>query len=299
VVATRTSAADNAGVRRLRLPVLLLAVLGAASLLASGCGGAQAELDLLASAAERTEDAGSARFELALGTTMGGRAAEATATGAFDNASRRATMSMDLGGFAQAFGEAPGGADALRLDMVLDGTVAYMRFPLLTGMLPGSKPWLRLDLVELSKREGFDLGQIQSFSDSDPRRTLDYLRVVSGEIRTVGQERVRGVATTHYRAAIDLRKYPEVVPDEQRELVRKATEKLVEQLGVGAVPVDVWVDGDGLVRRVALEFDTGSAVGAPLATTMTMDLYDYGAPVEVALPAASEVTDLATLLPSP
>jgi hypothetical protein len=289
--------ADNAVVKRLRLPVLLLAVLGAAALLASGCGGGPGELDLLASAAERTEDAGSARFELAMGMTMGGRAAEATATGAFDNASRRATMSMDLGGFAQAFGQAPGGPEALRMDMVLDGTVAYMRFPLVTAMLPGAKPWLRLDLVELSKREGLDLGQIQSFSDSDPRRTLDYLRVVSGEIRTVGQERVRGVATTHYRAAVDLRKYPDVVPDEQRELVRKATDKLVEQLGVGAVPVDVWVDGDGLVRRIALEFDSGAAAGASLATAVRMDLYDYGAPVDVALPAATEVTDLAALLP--
>jgi hypothetical protein len=299
VLATSRRAADNTEVRRLRLPVLLLAVLGAAALLASGCGGSPVELDVLASAAERTEDAGSARFELSMGMTTGGRAAEATATGAFDNASRRATMSMDLGGFAQAFGQAPGGSDALRLDMVLDGTVAYMRFPLLTGMLPGAKPWLRLDLVELSKREGFDLGQIQSFSDSDPRRTLDYLRVVSGEIRTVGQERVRGVATTHYRAAVDLRKYPDVVPDEQRELVRKATEKLVEQLGVGAMPVDVWVDGDGLVRRVALELDAGAAGSVPVATTMTMDLYDYGTPVHVALPAASEVSDLAALLPSP
>jgi hypothetical protein len=293
--------ADGETVRLLRLPslVLALAALGAAGLLASGCGGAPAELDVLASAAERTEGAGSARFELAMGMTMGGRAAEATATGAFDNTSRRATMRMDLAGFAQAFGQAPGDEEALRMDMVLDGTVAYMRFPLLTGMLPGSKPWLRLDLVELSKREGFDLGQIQSFSDSDPRRTLDYLRVVSGEIRTVGRERVRGVATTHYRAAVDLRKYPDVVPDEQRELVRKATEKLVEQLGVGAVPVDVWVDGNGLVRRVALEFDTGAAGSAPLATTVRMDLYDYGVPVTVSLPAASEVTDLAALLPSP
>ena len=299
MLATSRRAADNGEVRRLRLPVLLLAVLGAAALLASGCGGSPGELDVLSSAAERTEDAGSARFELSMGMTTGGRAAEATATGAFDNASRRATMSMDLGGFAQAFGQAPGGPDALRLDMVLDGTVAYMRFPLLTGMLPGAKPWLRLDLVELSKREGFDLGQIQSFSDSDPRRTLDYLRVVSGEIRTVGQERVRGVSTTHYRAAVDLRKYPDVVPDEQRELVRKATEKLVEQLGVGAMPVDVWVDGDGLVRRVALELDAGAAGSVPVATTMTMDLYDYGTPVDVALPAASEVSDLAALLPSP
>jgi hypothetical protein len=81
--------------------------------------------------------------------------------------------------------------------------------------------------------------------------------------------------------------------------VRKATAKLVGQLGVGAMPVDVWVDGDGLVRRVALELDAGAAGSVPVATTMTMDLYDYGTPVDVALPVASEVSDLAALLPSP
>jgi hypothetical protein len=284
-------------VRLLRLS-FPLAALAAAALLA-GCGGAPAELDPLALAAERTVDAGSARFELSLELGVGGRTAEATATGAFDSAGGRATMHMDLGAVGDAFGAPPGaGGDALRLDMVLDGTVAYLRFPLVSAMLPGAKPWVKLDLAELAEREGVDLGGLRSFSDTDPRRTLDYLRAVSGEITTVGAEPVRGVPTTHYRAAVSLRRYPDLVPEEQRRLVREATDRLIEQLGVGAVPVDVWVGDDGLVRRLAVEFDAGAAAPQGFASKVTMELFDYGTAVAVSPPPAGEVTDLAALLPS-
>lgn len=275
----------------------LAALLGGVLLLA-GCGGAPAQLDPLASAAERTADTGSARFEMRLGMTVSGRFAEATASGAFDNESRRATMTIDLSGLADAFGGAGAGSGALRMrmEMVLDGTVAYMRMPLLSAQLPGGRPWVKLDLAALAEKQGVDLGQLQSLTENDPRRTLDYLRAVSGEIRTVGAETVRGVETTHYRAAVDLRRYPDLVPEGQRELVRKATERLIEQLGIGAVPVDVWVDGDGLVRRLSLAFQVAAPDGGATSSTVTMDLFDYGVPVAIELPHPSQVTDLATLL---
>ena len=281
---------------KLRLPPLALALLAGALLLA-GCGGAPAQLDPLASAAERTADAGSARFEMEIAMTVAGRSAEATASGAFDNDSRRATMTMDLTSLAGAFGGAAGAAGALRMDMVLDGAVAYMRMPLLTAQLPGGRPWVRLDLEELAKGQGVDLGELQSLSENDPRRTLDYLRAISGEIRTVGSEAVRGVDTTHYRAAVDLRRYPDLVPEEQQELVRKATERLIEQLGVGAVPVDVWVDGDGLVRRLSLAFDVPMTERGAASSAVTIELFEYGVPVAVEPPHPSQVTDLASLLP--
>jgi hypothetical protein len=293
VVEQEARAADHEPVRLLRLPTSLVVLLAGAAL-AAGCGGSPAQLDPLASAAERTADAGSARFEMRMAMTVAGRSAEATASGAFDNESRRATMSMDLSALAGAFG---GGAGALRMDMVMDGTVAYMRMPLLTAQLPGGKPWVKLDLEELAGREGLDLGELQSLSDNDPRRTLDYLRAVSGEIRTVGREAVRGVPTTHYRAAVNLRKYPDLVPEDQRKLVQEAMDRLIAQVGLGAVPVDVWVDGEGLVRRMRIAFDVAGAGGAA-SSTVTMELFDYGTPVAVQLPSPAEVTDLAAFLPS-
>jgi hypothetical protein len=282
--------------RALRFSLWLVSALAAAVLLA-GCGGTADQLDPLALAAERTANADSARFEMTMEMAGAGQAFAATATGAVDNASQRATMSMDLSGLAQAFG-APAGTGSMSMDMVMDGQVIYMRFPLLTQMLPGGKPWVRLDLVELAKRGDFDLGQLQSFSENDPRRTLDYLRAVSGEIETLGSEKVRGVQTTHYRAVVNLRKYPDLVPDELRESVQEAVDRLIEQVGIGAVPVEVWIDDDQLVRRMAMEFDVAAGT-TPVASKVTMEMFDYGVPVSVTAPPAAEVSDLTALLPSP
>jgi hypothetical protein len=287
--------ADDRCVKALR-PSLLLAALVSLALLA-GCGGAQEPLDALALAAERTVEAGSARFEMEIEVAAEGQTLAATAAGAVDNAAGRLAMSIDLSSLAQAFG-APAGASAgdLSMDMILEGTVAYMRFPLLTRLVANGKPWLKLDLVELAKRGDVDLGQLQSLSDNDPRRTLDYLRAVAGEIRTVGRETVRGVATTHYRAAVNLREYPGLVPDGQREAVQQAVDRIVEQTGIGAVPVEVWVDDEQRVRRMAIELATGAGT-VPVASKVTMELFDYGVPVTVAVPPESEVADLASLLP--
>ena len=52
------------------------------------------------------------------------------------------------------------GSDAgdLTFDAVLDGTVFYMRFPLLAGLVGEGKPWLKIDLQKVAKLSGNELG---------------------------------------------------------------------------------------------------------------------------------------------
>ena len=104
----------------------------------------------------------------------------------------------------------------------------------------------------------FDLGQ------SDPTKLLDYLRATSN-VEKRGTATIRGVVTTHYVA--------HVKPDQKQGLKQ-------------AVPLDVWVDGQGFVRRMRVDVPQAQA---------TMDLFDFG-DVNVAVPAASETTDLSTML---
>jgi hypothetical protein len=78
--------------------------------------------------------------------------------------------------------------------------------------------------------------------------------------------------------------------------------------GIGAmkdttVPVEVWVDRDGLIRRVSVEFGRGSMAEAlgpeaplssfPVDVDYTVDLFDYGdESIVIELPAeAVDVTD--------
>ena len=50
------------------------------------------------------------------------------------------------------------------------------------------------------------------------------LRAVSEEVEELGTEDVRGVETTHYRTTVDLRRYPDLVPPDRRELARRSIE---------------------------------------------------------------------------
>jgi len=144
--------------------------------------------------------------------------------------------------------------------------------------------------------QGVDLGEIQSFAKgSDPRETLDYLRSISGKLTRIGIEDVRGVPTTHYFAAIDW----------QKALARAAKESgqqgFLVQLqsmptALASIPVDVWVDADNLVRRMKMSFVFAAPDQSQQAkASLEMELFDYGKPVTVQAPRASDVVDALAL----
>jgi hypothetical protein len=56
------------------------------------------------------------------------------------------------------------------------------------------------------------------------------------------------------------------------------------------LPEDVWIDKDGLVRRIKLSVDT-QVQDKPFQMAMTMNLFDYGTHVEIAAPPSSDVFD--------
>jgi len=110
------------------------------------------------------------------------------------------------------------------------------------------------------------------------------LEAEGAKVQKVGPATIGGVATTKYHVIMDVAK----------ELQAKGlTSPLFKGMAgqMKTIPADVWVDNGGLVRRVA--FSYGLPQGAQMA--MTMDLYDYGAHVNVAAPPSSQVFDMTQL----
>jgi hypothetical protein len=107
---------------------------------------------------------------------------------------------------------------------------------------------------------------------------LDALREV-GDVRAAGFERIGGTDTTRYDATVRIADLAGTVPG-------NVLPKLEERLGA-QVPVTVWVDGDGLVRRAVVALGSGD-----LATTVQVDVSDLGMPVVVEAPPADQVTML-------
>ncbi len=300
-------------VRPMRL--VLLALLAAlVAVLAAGCDGAQSGGDAtalpvlkdLAPVADATKRADSARFELEFSFELPALGSLAfTADGAYDTPGKKAELTMDLGSFARLLsgfagslgGDTPDGFDdpsKWKLEMRLDGTVAYMRVPFLASELPAGKEWVRIDLAQAARLQGAELGDLESFAKgSDPRQALEYLHAVAGEVTHVGDETVRGVRTSHYFAVLDWQKL-------LAQAAAQANEPgLLDQFeGFGGamenIPVDVWVDEDRLLRRMTMQLSM-TAGTQEAAGSFALELFDYGKPVDVQTPAAAGVVDALSL----
>jgi hypothetical protein len=297
------------------MKVTAAAALAALALAAAGCGSSssvsgipaspatQGGARFLASAATKSTATPSMKTDLTvtmLSSRLPGGRMELTATGALDNENHRMNMRLDMSKLASqlgAGGAAMGSADDWVGQEVGDfangGAVVYLNLPVLAKVMPGGKPWIKLDLNAVGKQAGIDLSQFSQLG-TDPSQMVGWLRTVSGDVTTVGAEQLDGVETTHYRATVDLSKYPDLVPAAQRETVRKAIDQLTKSAHLSSFPVHVWVDKDGLVRQIRAVL-TESIQGQTMNVVTTERFYDFGAPVDIQIPSDDQVTDISSM----
>lgn len=283
------------------LPLLLLA-------LAAGCGGdgedaspalgGRAAAEVLAEAPDATTASGSGRSSFVL--RMEGFAdepVEIRGRAVFDHERQRGRIFFDMSDIAEAFSGVPGSPTDWLGRMVVDGPVFYMRMPFLRKAL-GTRPWLKLDVSSFGRESGVDLSQFSQLNQSDPAVFLQSLRAVSDDVEAVGEDDVRGVATRRYRMTVDITRAADVAPADVRDEVRAAFRELVEKAGIRKVPTEVWVDEEGLVRRMRQTYESVpiGRTGREGRMTMTVELFDFGVEVDVQPPPRSAVTDLKKLI---
>lgn len=280
---------------RVSAAALMVAALAGAGAV-SGCGASSA-LDPVAKAAEVSSASAGYRmtFTMALnaGALPGGMTA--TGTGSFDPPAHAG--SFDL---AMALPNAPGvkqvfGSGGLQLKEVLKGTAVYVQLPAaLTARLPGAagKSWIKVDLAKLGGQNSA-LGSLATNPVSgDPSQLLQYLRGAGGMTK-LGTEQVAGRSTTHYRGHIDLDQVTQRVPSASRPAVQRALDMLTSEGFAKQWPVDVWVDGQGLVRQMQLRM-SGSPSGQAVSATIRVTIPEYGPQPAPAVPPASQILQLPT-----
>jgi hypothetical protein len=272
------------GVTRRLLPALL--VLPVVAVLAAGCGsgGSALSLDPVASAATKTQQTGTYSFDYTASMQVLGQEFSFSGNGQSDTAKGRMQMSMDFNGLPAQLTQ--NGSTA---EFVLSDKVMYLKMPFLSGMLPGGKQWMKVDLTAAAKQAGTSLG---SFGQLDPQQWLQQL-LASSDTQKLGTDTVQGEQMTHYRTTIDPDKAMSKVPAAQRAAVRKA----MKQIGLSTVPVDVWVDGKGLLRQESLSLTLGQGL-QNAAMKMTFDMHDFGEPVTVEVPPSNQVFDALSALES-
>ncbi|RJL30754.1 DUF1396 domain-containing protein [Bailinhaonella thermotolerans] len=177
----------------------------------------------------------------------------------------------------------PGGAR-----LIVRDNVAYVKSDLLKMFNGGAKPWLRVDLAQAAQRAGYDLNtiiaQVQRFDLAANTKMI----TTSKDAREVGKETVGGVETTHYAGTIDV---PSALPQVD-ERVRAKLERALKE--VKDAKFDVWVDAQGLPRKITL---TGTAQEGTMTATALLN--DFNKPVNVVAPPANQVGELPRVHPVP
>lgn len=256
-------------------------------LVAAGCGMHAEPAEVrLAQAAARTAAAETARLSLEMHTEIGAEGGSRmdytmVMDGALDFTADRAHLTMDMPFF-------PGAGS---MEMISDGSTVYVRLPDEFGGADNERTWVRTDTGEsVSMVQAF--GFLGAGTGGDPRDILSALGAVEGSVTELGPEEIRGTSTLGYEADVA---FAELWGDHP---------EAAAQLTDLVVPLSVWLDDEGRVRRLTYTIDLGDLAQAgamgdhdqggmmPSGTmTTTLDLYDLGEPVDIALPPEDQVTD--------
>jgi hypothetical protein len=281
--------------------------IAATAAVTAGCGGGSSgsavSLDPVAAAAKKSQRAGAARIRFALAVSspqLQGRTLRIRASGAIDGTSSR--LAFNLGPLIRAIGASQGAlpsgtmarlAHARMKEVALEQNghyVIYLRLRPLASQIPGGKQWIKLDISELGKSAGVEVGKLMSGSQLQPSDLLGMLRSEGATIRKIGSATIGGTATTHYRVTVDLAKALE-----SKGLASPLLGSVAAQMP--KLPEDVWIGTDGLVRRVGLSYGFPRA-GHRIRMHMTLNISDYGAHVTIAAPPSSQVFDATQLAQS-
>ncbi|MGH2756241.1 MAG: hypothetical protein ACRDI3_00455 [Actinomycetota bacterium] len=263
----------------------LIALIAGLTLVA--CGGSQSSLAVITLAASRTVEAGTARSVMSSTIKIQGQEIRSRGEGEIDFEAQRGRMSMEMSG-------GPGAAAFGTTELIFDGLVIYMKSPAFS-QIPGGKEWVSMDLAAMGDQMGFDMSALQQLGQNDPTASLYYLRGAK-EVKEIGEEEVRGEPTTHYEATINFDDAIAKSPEDIQASLRSTLDQMKAWMGKDEMVFDVWLDGDGRMRRQQMTFDYVSGPAAGTSADITIEMFDFGIPVEVSPPPASQVTDLQELI---
>ena len=166
----------------------------------------------------------------------------------------------------------PGGP----VQVVVSGGDVYLKG---LGLGEPGKPW--------TKNAGAAQQISGALQQADPRKTLQMLSGV-GTLRPVGKETVNGVPATHYSVTIDLAKAAKQHPQ-----LAEILGALIKQ-GVKVEAEQLWVDSQQRPVRVTTTVRAPDPMGKTnklITSTQEADFLDWGKPVTIAVPPASQVSD--------
>lgn len=285
--------------------------------------------------ARALEESSSAPFRFEAFMTMGQRVdgdfqgVEDVLIGSGEMSGTRSRMVMDPGQMVIELAAAEGvepGVDPdevdLTMETVTDGDVFYVHAPGYAEMverLPADRrsahaelvaglgdSWGRVDLTGLADdAEPSELfSQLNQGQNLDPRFYIELVKDAD-DVKDLGSDTVDGVGLVGLAADVPLAAMIEAQGIDPSTLVgERSGENLAEAMEEFMIPVGVWIDEDGNVRRLSMDIGkglaaaaeaTGESMGSMEGYTLGMSLrfFDHGDDaIEIDVPDEADTVDL-------
>jgi hypothetical protein len=144
--------------------------------------------------------------------------------------------------------------------------------------VPADK-WVRVDTGTLSD------GNLVTGGATDPYAAAELLRGTTAATY-LGKTEVAGASVRHYQGVADLAVAARSASEGNEAALRSAA----KGFATARVPFDVYLDDQGRVRKLRQRFSfVNGQRHNPVAVASTTLLYDFGAPVDVRLPASKDI----------
>ncbi|MFJ5271329.1 hypothetical protein [Streptomyces sp. NPDC088358] len=154
----------------------------------------------------------------------------------------------------------------------------------------GGKHWIRYAYDDLAKLGGGSGALLKDqMQNNSPNQSVKLL-LASGDVKKVGEEKVRGEQTTHYAGTVEVSdlaaKSSHLSAGQLADLKKQFT-----QAGITTEDVDIWVNGEDLLVKAVSKGDLSTG-------TMSSTTYysDYGVKVSSQAPPAGDTADFKDLL---
>ncbi|MYW67805.1 hypothetical protein GTY65_27580 [Streptomyces sp. SID8379] len=187
------------------------------------------------------------------------------------------------------------GLGQLRVQLPQDAAGAQEHRPITELLAPGAlymknrgagvpdDKWVRVDTTTLND------GNLVTGGATDPLAAAELLRGAR-EVTYGGESDVAGVPTRHYKGNVDLGAAAKAASKGNRRALAAAA----KGFGTSPVPFDVYLDDDGLIRRITLRFSfsddqRGGQRKKNVAVASTTLLHGFGKPAKVRLPDKKDI----------
>ncbi|WP_413757575.1 hypothetical protein [Streptomyces sp. MMBL 11-3] len=154
----------------------------------------------------------------------------------------------------------------------------------------GGKHWIKYAYDDLARLGGGSGAYMKDqMQNTTPNQSVKLL-LASGDVKKVGEEKVRGEDTTHYSGTVDVAdlagQSSNLSADQLADLKRQ-----LQQAGVTTETIDIWVNDDDLLVK---KTEKGELATGSMSSTAYYS--DYGVDVSVEEPAAGDTADFKDLM---